>query len=108
MMGKAALEALAATLALEELAYGTHVNVVAPGLVVTDMGDRLARAVTGAENAEALDARAPYGRVCRPEDVADVVAYLVYGAGPAISTASGSRSTVAVRRWATDGPGGLA
>jgi 3-oxoacyl-[acyl-carrier protein] reductase len=76
-MGKAALEALAATLALEELAYGTHVNVVAPGLVVTDMGDRLARAVTGAENAEALDARAPYGRVCRPEDVADVVAYLV-------------------------------
>jgi 3-oxoacyl-[acyl-carrier protein] reductase len=77
MMGKAALEALAATLALEELAYGTHVNVVAPGLVVTAMGDRLAKAVTGAENAEALDARAPYGRVCRPEDVADVVAYLV-------------------------------
>jgi NAD(P)-dependent dehydrogenase (short-subunit alcohol dehydrogenase family) len=77
MMGKVALEALAQTLALEELPHGIHTNIVEPGLVVTDMGDRLARAVAGVDDAAQLDARAPYGRVCRPEDVANVVAYLV-------------------------------
>ncbi len=77
MMAKAALEALAATLAAEEVGNGIRVNVVAPGLVATDMGDRLARAATGVANAPALDARHPLGRVCRPEDVADVVAFLV-------------------------------
>ena len=37
-MGKAALEALAFTLAKEERHHGVHVNVVAPGLVETEMG----------------------------------------------------------------------
>lgn len=77
MMGKAALEALARTLAAEEMPNGIHVNIVAPGLVVTDMGDRLVRARAGVASASELDSRAPYGHVCRPEDVADVVAYLV-------------------------------
>lgn len=76
-MAKAALEALAATLAQEELRHGIRVNVVAPGLVATDMGDRLARAVAGVDVAAELDSSSPFGRVCRPEDVADVVAFLV-------------------------------
>jgi NAD(P)-dependent dehydrogenase (short-subunit alcohol dehydrogenase family) len=76
-MGKAALEALAFTLAKEERRHGIHVNVVAPGLVVTEMGHRLARAVAGVQDATELDARSPFGRVCRPEDVADVVRYFV-------------------------------
>jgi 3-oxoacyl-[acyl-carrier protein] reductase len=76
-MGKAALEALAQTLANEERANGIRVNIVAPGLVVSDMGDRLARAAAGVENAEALDARSPFGRIGRPQDVADVVRFLV-------------------------------
>jgi 3-oxoacyl-[acyl-carrier protein] reductase len=76
-MAKAALEILAATLAKEERRHGIHVNVVAPGLVVTEMGHRLARAVAGVQDATELDARSPFGRVCRPEDVADVVRYLV-------------------------------
>jgi 3-oxoacyl-[acyl-carrier protein] reductase len=76
-MGKAALEALALTLAKEERRHGIHVNVVAPGLVVTEMGHRLARAVAGVQDATELDAASPFGRVCRPEDVADVVRYLV-------------------------------
>ena len=78
-MGKAALEALAFTLAQEERAHGIHVNVVAPGLVETDMGVRLARSFTGDSgltDLRPLDAAAPFGRVCQPADVADVVHYL--------------------------------
>jgi 3-oxoacyl-[acyl-carrier protein] reductase len=78
-MGKAALEALAMTLAKEELAYGIHVNVVAPGLVETDMGVRLARALTGnreLEDLRSLDASSPFGRACQPSDVAKAVLWL--------------------------------
>ena len=78
-MGKAAMEALAFTLAKEERAHGIHVNIVAPGLVETDMGVRLARALTGnreLEDLRSLDAAAPFGRVCQPLDVANVVLWL--------------------------------
>jgi 3-oxoacyl-[acyl-carrier protein] reductase len=78
-MGKAAIESLAYTLAKEELANGIHVNIVAPGLVETDMGVRLARAIHGKremEDLRELDANSPFGRVCQPSDVADVVTYL--------------------------------
>lgn len=75
-MGKAAMEALASTLAKEERDHGIHVNVVAPGLVETDMGVRLARAMTGAKemnDLRSLDASSPFGRVCQPDDVAHAV-----------------------------------
>jgi NAD(P)-dependent dehydrogenase (short-subunit alcohol dehydrogenase family) len=78
-MGKAAMEALALTLAKEERQYGIHVNVVAPGLVETDMGLRLARAMTGQKemaDLRALDKASPFGRVCQPMDVANVVLWL--------------------------------
>jgi len=75
-MSKAAVEALALTLAKEEIAHGIHVNIVAPGLVATDMGDRLVRAQLGVETAAELDAALPLGHVCRPADVAHVVAFL--------------------------------
>jgi NAD(P)-dependent dehydrogenase (short-subunit alcohol dehydrogenase family) len=74
-MGKAALEALAFTLAKEVRPFGCHVNVVAPGLVETEMGRRLARAVTGVTDLRDLDPTMPFGRVCQPEDVADVVRF---------------------------------
>jgi NAD(P)-dependent dehydrogenase (short-subunit alcohol dehydrogenase family) len=74
-MAKAALEAAARTLAQEERAHGIRVNVVAPGLVATDMGERLVRAVDGRALHD-LDAQYPFGRVCLPEDVAGVVAFL--------------------------------
>jgi NAD(P)-dependent dehydrogenase (short-subunit alcohol dehydrogenase family) len=76
-MAKAALEALAFTLAREERHHGIHVNVVAPGLVDTDMGKRLARAAMGADDIRELDRRFPFGRVCTPEDVASVVRFVV-------------------------------
>ncbi len=74
-MAKAALEALAMTLAKEERRHGVHVNVVAPGLVVTEMGRRLVRAM-GVDDISTMDANAAFGRVCRPEDVAGVVRFL--------------------------------
>ena len=49
-MAKAALEALALTLAKEELRHGIHVNVVAPGLVDTEMGRRLVKGAMGIED----------------------------------------------------------
>ncbi len=78
-MGKAALEALALTLAKEELRNGIHVNIVAPGLVETDMGVRLARSFTGnreLEDLRSLDRHSSFGRVCQPSDVANVVLWL--------------------------------
>jgi NAD(P)-dependent dehydrogenase (short-subunit alcohol dehydrogenase family) len=76
-MAKAALEALALTLAHEEAAHGIRVNIVAPGLVATDMGDRLVRAKLGMEGATDLDAGQPFGRICRPHDVGRMVRFLV-------------------------------
>jgi 3-oxoacyl-[acyl-carrier protein] reductase len=81
VMAKAALEALAQTLAMEERANGIRVNVVAPGLVATDMGDRLIKETEGLSRAADLDPVAPFGRVCRPEDIAGTVAFLLSEAG---------------------------
>ncbi|MFI5609960.1 SDR family NAD(P)-dependent oxidoreductase [Amycolatopsis sp. NPDC051903] len=78
-MAKAALETAARTLAYEERANGVRVNIVAPGLVATDMGERLV-AASGAAAIADLDARYPFGRVARPEDVAGVVAFLASAA----------------------------
>ncbi len=80
-MAKAAMEALAHTLAKEERVHGIHVNVVAPGLVDTEMGRRLVKAVMGAEDIHALDPTSPFGRVCSPEDVAAMVTFLVSDCG---------------------------
>jgi NAD(P)-dependent dehydrogenase (short-subunit alcohol dehydrogenase family) len=93
-MAKASLEALARTLAKEERRHGIHVNVVAPGLVVTEMGRRLVKAM-GVDDIASLDAGAPFGRVCRPEDVAAVVRFLCseeagYVSGQVIGVDGGS------------------
>ena len=55
-MAKAALEAFALTLAHEEVANRIRVNIVAPGLVITDMGVRLVKAKLGIDDIDALDA----------------------------------------------------
>src|ERR1700730_11974280 len=76
-MAKASLEALAWTLAKEERNHGIHVNVVAPGLVETEMGRRLVRGAMGVDDIHTLDRGSPFGHVCRPDEVADVVLFLV-------------------------------
>ena len=76
-MAKAALEALAATLAKEERRHGIHVNVVAPGLVDTEMGRRLVKGAMGVSDIRTMDATSAFGHVCSPEEVADAVRFLV-------------------------------
>jgi 3-oxoacyl-[acyl-carrier protein] reductase len=76
-MAKAALEALAATLAKEERRNGIHVNVVAPGLVDTEMGRRLVKGALGVDDIRTMDAKAAFGHVCSPEEVAEAVRFVV-------------------------------
>ena len=76
-MGKTAMEALAVTLSKEEKRHGIRVNVVAPGLVETEMGRRLVRATTGVQDIKTLYADSPFGHVCQPQEVAGVVRFLV-------------------------------
>jgi 3-oxoacyl-[acyl-carrier protein] reductase len=84
-MGKAALEALAFGLAKEEQRNGIRVNVVAPGLVETEMGRRLVKGAAGVDDIRTLDAASPFGRVCQPEDVANVVRFVVSDAAGYVS-----------------------
>jgi NAD(P)-dependent dehydrogenase (short-subunit alcohol dehydrogenase family) len=89
-LAKSALEAAALTLAREEREHGIRVNIVAPGLVATDMGERLVAAAAGATIAE-LEPSYPFGRTCRPTDVAGIVAFLTSQDGEYIT---GQRITV--------------
>ncbi len=76
-MAKVALEALAWTLAKEERRNGIHVNVVAPGLVDTEMGRRLVKGAMGIDEISSLDSGSAFGHVCTPEEVAAVVRFAV-------------------------------
>jgi NAD(P)-dependent dehydrogenase (short-subunit alcohol dehydrogenase family) len=76
-IGKAGMESLARTLAKEERAHGMRVNIVAPGLVDTDMGRKLVTLLPGPDDMRERDANAPFGYVCTPEDIAATVAHLV-------------------------------
>ena len=76
-MGKAAMEALAFTMAKEEHRNNIRTNIVAPPLVETDMGRRLVKARSGIEDLRQLDAGMPVGHVCQPDDIANTVRYLV-------------------------------
>jgi 3-oxoacyl-[acyl-carrier protein] reductase len=76
-MGKAALESMAVTLAKEEREHGLRVNIVAPGLVDTAMGQRLVKGAAGIEDIHSLDEIMPFGRVCQPVDIANAVRFFV-------------------------------
>tara|TARA_B100000959_G_C14952329_1_gene612379 strand:+ start:404 stop:1186 length:783 start_codon:yes stop_codon:yes gene_type:complete len=94
-MGKAAMEALAFTMAKEEHRHNIRTNIVAPPLVETDMGRRLVKARSGIEDLRELDAGMPFGHVCQPDDIANTVHYLV----------SDMNSYVNGQRIAVDGGG---
>ena len=69
---KAALEAITRSLAAELAPRQVTVNAVAPGATVTDMLE----AVRSPEFEARVVARTPLGRLGRPVDIADVIAFL--------------------------------
>ena len=74
-MVKAALDAFTKSLAQELAGRPILVNSVAPGFIDTDMTDELPEAVK-----EGILARIPLRRMGRPEEIAEVVAFLATGA----------------------------
>jgi len=84
-MAKAALEAMALTLAREERENNIRVNVIAPGITDTDMGRRMVKARFGGEIREGVGKKMPFGRVAHPEEIAEMVRYLVSPEGSYIT-----------------------
>ena len=86
-MGKAAMEALALTLAKEERGHGIRTNIVAPSL--KSGRPRWASASAAPHPASPTSTsstpRSPFGRVSTPEDVAAVVTFLVSSANPYVN-----------------------
>jgi len=70
---KAAIDALSRAMALELGQYGITVNVVAPGLVLTERSAQMANP----ELIEKIKNDTPLGRLGRPEDIAGAVLMLV-------------------------------
>jgi 3-oxoacyl-[acyl-carrier protein] reductase len=75
-VAKAGLEALTKVLAKEEGPKGIRVNAIAPGIVKTDMGDRLMKAM-GEEVVRARLKATPLGRIAYPEDLGNLAVFLV-------------------------------
>ena len=70
-VAKAGVNALTRTLANEVAPHGVRVNAIAPGLVMSDMGERLLNFV-----GERLIQSIPLGRGGEPEEVAKLAAFL--------------------------------
>lgn len=85
-IAKTGVAVLARTLAAEEAAYGIRTNCVAPGLI--DNG------YLPPEQAAWMVGRVPSGRLGRPEEIADAVAFLIsdqarYVSGATLSVSGG-------------------
>jgi NAD(P)-dependent dehydrogenase (short-subunit alcohol dehydrogenase family) len=94
-VSKAGMEAIAHTLAKEERQHGIRVNIVAPGLVDTDMGDGFLQSV-GVTDKDQRAAESPFGFICKPEDVAGAILYLCSEEGRYVT---GQRITVNGGGW---------
>jgi 3-oxoacyl-[acyl-carrier protein] reductase len=70
-VSKAGVNALTKSLAKECAPAGVRVNCIAPGLVATDMGDRMMKFY-----GDALLAGIPLGRAGQPEDIGKAAVYL--------------------------------
>lgn len=68
---KAAVESMSKVLALELGERGITVNTVAPGPTETEMY------VSSGDDAQAAAAQSPFNRLGQPEDIADIVAFVV-------------------------------
>jgi NAD(P)-dependent dehydrogenase (short-subunit alcohol dehydrogenase family) len=72
---KHAVLGLTKSAALEYAKYGIRINAVAPGAIETDMYRQVAGETKQVQ--EAINAMHPIGRVGQPEEVANVVAWLL-------------------------------
>jgi len=90
-ISKAAMEAMAMTLAKEEREHGIRVNVVAPGLVDTTMGEGVLKTRGQLEQKQAFSESSPFGFMCQPEDIAGAILYLCSDEGRYVT---GQRLTV--------------
>lgn len=89
---KGAITALTRAMALDHVASGVRVNAVAPGTVSSPLIDGvIAAAPDPAEARAEFDHRAPMGRMGRPEEIAEAIAWL---ASNRSSFATGSILTV--------------
>ncbi len=97
---KAAVISITKSLALAHAADGIRVNCVCPGFVETDMWTLVSRELGGLQGLSAEEftrrrlATVPLGRMERPEDVANVIAFLAspradYMTGQALSVDGG-------------------
>lgn len=77
---KGALIAMSKSLARELGSRGITVNCVAPGFIETDMTNSLAQ-----QQQDAMKAQIPLGRFGKPEDIANMVTFLVSDAGSYIT-----------------------
>jgi 3-oxoacyl-[acyl-carrier protein] reductase len=84
---KFALDGLSLALAAEVAAEGILVNCVSPGFVDTD----LTRSVLGEAGIAELTAQVPIGRLAKPAEVAELVAWLV---GPANTYLTGQNIAI--------------
>lgn len=84
VMAKAALEGIAKVLAKEEMPNNIRVNIIALGLVETEMGKRIVKATLGKDIRE-LYPDMPFGRVCQPSDIGNLCAFLCSDKGSYIS-----------------------
>jgi len=84
VMAKASLEGIAKVLAKEEQPNNIRVNIIALGLVETEMGRRIVKATLGKDIRE-LYPDMPFGRVCKPSDVGNLSAFLCSDQGSYIS-----------------------
>lgn len=75
-MAKAAGEAMVRTLCKEVNYKGIYVNAVAPGLIESEMGLRLARVTSGVESFDQIQHKMPFGHVCTPDEIGRLVAFL--------------------------------
>ena len=98
---KAGLQAMARTLALELGRFNINVNAVAPGWIETEMTKEAAERVgmTMEDMKERFSKNIPLRRFGRPDDIANVVAFLAcdeaaYISGETIYVAGGPSSSV--------------
>jgi 3-oxoacyl-[acyl-carrier protein] reductase len=72
-VAKAGIEALTKVVAKEEMSNNIRVNAIGPGLVETDMG----RKMLGIDDMKEIYKQSPFGRVCQPEDIGNLILFLI-------------------------------